>query len=239
MDHFVDYHLSNQNLGYTITTATIVICIYTIGVCLHLKIVKVSKKEKDLTWKLDVANSIVVLFVYALRIFISTINFIIKDLHTFTGKWFCYASRLVFEYQIEYVSGYSLIISMFKYFVTVHGEILLPVQGNVTLAFLVINFIHPILSIGLHLILVPDYLVRSMPIEAINQCLGAPINNTMVSIPWCQTENIETVDHFSIVGVLYILRRCICSIRVLLHVMIAFNFFEMFFYFKIFAYMRR
>ena len=236
MDHFVDYHLSNQNLGYTITTAMIVICIYIIGVCLHLKIVKVSKKEKDLTWKLDVANSIVVLFVYALRIFISTINFIIKDLHTFTGKWFCYASRLVFEYHVEYVSGYSLIISMFKYFVTVHGEILMPFQGNVTLAFLVINFIHPILSIFLHLILVPDYFVRSMSFEAINQCLGGSINNTMETMAVCSN---EIVDQFSFVGVLYILRRCFCSTRVLLHLMIVFNFFEMFFYFKIFAYMKR
>ena len=36
----------------------IAMCVYCIGVYFHSKIVKVSFKEKDMTWNLDITNSI-------------------------------------------------------------------------------------------------------------------------------------------------------------------------------------
>ena len=45
-----------------IISLIIVIFLYLVGVCLHIKIIIVSNKEKSITWKLDVTNSAVLLF---------------------------------------------------------------------------------------------------------------------------------------------------------------------------------
>ena len=52
----------NIDIFYKAVMGVILLCAYIIGVHLHIKIIQVSKKEKELTWKMDITNSIIVIF---------------------------------------------------------------------------------------------------------------------------------------------------------------------------------
>lgn len=51
-------------VAYILTLPTIALCVLTVGYMLHIKIIKTSFQEKDITWKLDVTNSCLVLPIY-------------------------------------------------------------------------------------------------------------------------------------------------------------------------------
>ena len=56
--------LSNMQANYTneLICLSIAIFIYVIGAWFHINIIKVSKKEKDVTWQCDVSNSVLIVF---------------------------------------------------------------------------------------------------------------------------------------------------------------------------------
>ena len=64
---------STENVElYPILIALMVVAvvIYFCGVYFHVKIIQASRKDKDLTWKLDITNSIIMLFHFFQSIFI-------------------------------------------------------------------------------------------------------------------------------------------------------------------------
>ena len=52
-----------------IALMVVAVVIYLWGVYFHLKIIQASRKDKDLTWKVDIANSIIILFHFFQSIF--------------------------------------------------------------------------------------------------------------------------------------------------------------------------
>ena len=69
----------------TLIPPLIALCVYGIGVYFHFKVIKVSFKEKDMTWKLDITNSIILTVHHGYFLFMKIITFIIQDLHAYTG----------------------------------------------------------------------------------------------------------------------------------------------------------
>ena len=57
-----DDNNDENDIALNILIEVLMMTFYSIGIVLHIKIIKVSKKDKDLTWKIDISNSILVIF---------------------------------------------------------------------------------------------------------------------------------------------------------------------------------
>ena len=115
-------HPSGNDIAESISIASIVMILYVVGVCLHIRIIKVSKKTKDMTWKLDITHSILCIGLYTYNVLIHSTTYFIEDLHLYTGKWFCYVAKVISQFLIIYLATHSTIIAAMKYVVIVHEE---------------------------------------------------------------------------------------------------------------------
>ena len=52
--------------------------VYGIGVYLHVKVIQVSKKEKELTWKMDISNSVILLICSIHSLFMHTLTYFVS-----------------------------------------------------------------------------------------------------------------------------------------------------------------
>ena len=129
-----------------IALMVVAVAIYFCGVYFHVKIIQASRKDKDLTWMLDITNSIMILFHFFQGIFMHTITYTIKDLYLYTGEWFCYLFKVIANYTTFYMFGHALIISLTKYTIIVHWKKARE-WGNekVAMLFFWINIIHPVI----------------------------------------------------------------------------------------------
>ena len=141
-----------------IALMVVAVLIYCLGVYFHVKIIQASRKDKDVTWKLDIANSIILLFNFFQSMFMHTTTFIVKDLYLYTGEWFCYLFKVIANYTTFYMYGHAFIISLTKYTIIVHWKAARE-WGNEKVAMLYfwINFTHPTISILIWLCIRPDF----------------------------------------------------------------------------------
>ena len=194
-------------------------------------------KEKDLTWKLDITHSILVVFLYTYNVFIHTTTYLVQDLYLYTGKWFCYVAKFLSQYLLIYMGAHSMIISIMKYFVIVHGLKILKFKDNLKTAFFYIHFLYPVVYNVLTVILIPDFFVTYGGHTHINRCLGNQSRNYIKWISMCDFASPLHMNSFD--GVIYVLRWSICKLQVVFTYLCAFNVLDMFFYCRTFAYMRR
>ena len=163
--------------AYGITFILIITCVYAVGVYLHKKIIVTSKKDHDLTWKLDVTNSVLVLIHYAQYVLIYILTYIVHDLYTYTGKWFCYFLKVFTYYGGLYVSGHSLVIAMMKYILIVRWKgVRIFGKDKAIRLFFWLNTFQPMCCILLHVIIVPDFFWTWDAYSQIARCLGYPKN---------------------------------------------------------------
>ena len=54
------------------------VCVYAIGFVLHSKVILASKRDKDMTWKLDIVNSVMMIIHYAHVIIMYGITFLVR-----------------------------------------------------------------------------------------------------------------------------------------------------------------
>ena len=127
------------------------LCVYIIGLYFHTKIIIVSRKEKEMTWKLDVTNSSLLIAHFTYKLTMHGITYIVPDLYLFTGEWFCYASKFFTYYGTLYTSTHSLIVSVMKFFLIVHWKNVRNFgKDKVKEIFFFLNFLHPLFTIALH-----------------------------------------------------------------------------------------
>ena len=238
MTNITDTNRSETNLVSVITGYLIVSCLYVLGIYLHIKIIIVSKREKDMTWKIDITNSLLVIISYTFNIFMHTITYIIEDLHSYTSEWFCYASLVILHYSLLlYISSHSTVISMLKYIVIVYGEKIRDFgKEQIIEIFFWFNILHPMLDIVLRSIIRPDFWVLYGGFTQINRCLGTT-NNTATLLSLCDFPKPMHQDSFGYT--LYIFKRVICVLQTVILYANGWQLFDMFFYCRIFAYARR
>ena len=108
----------------SIIMAIIIIgCLYCIGFFLAVKIIKISKTDKDsITWKLDIGHSSWLIVHYTHCIFMHGVTYFVPDLYLYTGTWFCYSSKLLTYFGIHHVLGHSFFVSSLKYVIIVHWK---------------------------------------------------------------------------------------------------------------------
>ena len=244
--------IGNEELDpILIALMVIAIVLYLWGVYFHLKIIQVSKKDKDLTWKLDIANSIIVMFIYLQSITMHCITYIIRDLYIYTGQWFCYIFEVIAHYSNFYLWGHSLIISLTKYTIIVYWQKARE-WGNekVVMLYLFINMIHPVISLFVWFCIRPDFLWASDATAHIDRRLGdpkhiwvdnfeRPIENASLTKlhNLCQIAAPTQQDHIQYI--INLIRASTCWIHVGFYYGYASNLFEMVVYCRIFVFMRR
>ena len=222
----------------SISIVIIIACIYAIGLFLHIRIIHVSRKEKDLTWKIDISNSVFLLTYYGFSVFIHCVTNIIPNLYIWTGISFCYISKVILHYGLRYTIAHSMVISMLKYFVIVRPEaITVRLKEKLKAIFFWINLLHPIVDISIHLVLTPDFYVQYGGFATANKCLGNPNLTKKNVFQMCSF--IAPTDKYSLANFLYVLKRTICIGQAIYMYIVAFNIFDIIFYTTIFQHMKR
>ena len=234
-----------------IALMVVAVIIYFLGVYFHLKIVQVSKKDKDITWKLDIANSIMIILIYSRSITMHCLTYIIRDLYKYTGQWFCYVFKVFGIYSTFYLYGHALIISLTKYTIIVHWQKARE-WGNkkVAMVYFWINIIHPFISIIIWLCIRPDFFWAYDGQKHIDRCLGDPKDLWVESFEKLM-ENKSLTNHHRLCQmaatpnqdyiryIIHIVRTCSCWLHVGYHYGTITNLLEVPVYCPIFVFMRR
>ena len=234
----------NSNIIIQIIT---LICVYLTGVYFHVKVIKMSKKDKEMTWKLDLTNSCLVLAHHGHCVIIDTVTYIIQDLHTYTGDWFCYTSKVLNLYGNLYTGAHSLIVSLLKYILIVHWKRSRNFgQEKVKTLFFWINILYAVVMICIHLSMRPDFFAVYDGFARVDRCLGDPNNNLGTNSTRTQIK-MHTIckmmvkprhdDYFG--NTIYILRNCICWPHIVFEYLVTWNVVELVVYWRIFAFMSR
>ena len=80
----------------------------------------ISKKEKDVTWKIDVFNSAMLVIHHAHVIIMHGMTIFIENIYLYTGSWFCYTSKVLAIYGNAHTGGHSFMVAIAKYVLIVH-----------------------------------------------------------------------------------------------------------------------
>ena len=229
----------------------VAVIIYFVGVYFHVKIIQVSKKDKELSWKLDMANSIAMIILFFLSISMHCITYIIRDIHMYTGQGFCYVFKIIALYSNFYLWGHALIIALTKYTIIVHWQKARE-WGNEKVAMLYfwINIIHPVVFIVIWLCIRPDFFWAYDGMAQIDRCLGDPKdmwvdnfeklkeNKSLTKLHnLCHMIAPLPQDHIQYI--IHVIRTCICWLHVGVFYGSTSNILEMAVYYKIFAFMHR
>jgi hypothetical protein len=223
----------------------IAVCLI-IGVYLHFKIIRVCKKDKDITWRLDITNSIVLILHFFHCIFMHILTHFVQDLYIYTGEWFCYASKVLQFYGVLFHFGHTLIVSIMKYVIIVHWQKVMSFgKDRVVNIFFWAHFLHPIVTILLWLSVRTDFFWAWDEMYTFDRCLGDPKNNhgpnsnrSIIKLNnICDFLEPNQDSYFKYIG--YLLRMTICGFNLASFYLILWNFFEMIFYFLTFRFMHR
>ena len=221
-------------------------CIYGGGVYLHLKIIQVSRREKEMSWMLDVTNSIIFILHFAHAMIMHSVTYLVKDLYLYLGKWYCYLSKAVTMMGNAHTTQNSFIIALMKYMMIVHFQT--PSDRRklqIKYAFVILNMVYPVFVIGFFFLLIPDFIIRFDGISQANRCLGKPelkINGTFndnVKIANACIIIIAPAQNISFQYILYLIRKSSCWLHVVITYANVGNFLEMILYCRIFAFMHR
>ena len=222
-------------------------CSYFVGISLHSKVLFVSLREKDLTWKFNVTNAIVAMFHFSHVLFLHILTYFVEDLSTYTGDWFCYVAKVLRYYGAMYITGYSLMISSLKYILIIYWKDVREFGKNKTKEIVFwFHLLHPSLNLLLHLIVTPDFIWTYDAYKEIDLCLGDPKNhwtsdNTTSQIKLhdlclnlLKGDRDGFVDHFIV-----FLQSCMCWFQFVILYLTTWNLLELILYCRIFWFMRR
>ena len=242
---------SNHNIFFESTSDIIclvlIFCFFIIGIYLHIRIVLISKKDKEMTWTLDATNSCLVLIHYLQNTLMIISTMLVKDLYLYTGRWFCYFSNFLSYYGTRYVETHSLVIVSLKY---VHIVYWIKVKNfgkeKINKIFFWINLLHPALMILIHLIITPHFFIIWSPYIHVDRCLGlekgsGSVNSTKER-PKLHDLCIAIQSPFAedyIGYILFLLEKSTCWIQTIAHYLTFSNVIDVILYFFIFRFMHR
>jgi hypothetical protein len=225
---------------------TVAWIVYIIGFTLHIRIIKLSKKVKEaMTWKLDITNSSILLTLNSIAIVMHGVTYIVPDLHTYTGRWFCYTFIAVAHYSSLYHIGHSLVVSILKYVIIVHWQ-KIRAFGEEKFKEMIfwLNIFHPIVGLALHFLARPDFLFVFAGVTPANRCLGEGGEDTVYNktlrltiLGVCEIPEPVSLNWFY--DALFMVRKSVCVLQTISVILIALNIFEIFIYYQIFSFAYR
>ena len=224
--------------------------IFFVGLYLQIKVVIVSKQEKEITWKINICHSVIMTAHFAIRILLEGLTCIVPSLHQYTGKWFCHFLYFIDNYGAISVSSHSLATAMHKYVFIVHQ---FPIrhfgENRASLMSFWNNLIFPaVLAISFSAMpgIAPlGYLFNCLEIEVDTSTEPNEMDKNMSfhqakikSIFFCGFDNFESYYSF-FDKAMNVVNITGCFLTSSMRVIIMSNIIEGFFYIRIFAYMKR
>ena len=227
-----------------ILIAIVVVCLFVAGVYLQSKKIQVCWKEKDVTWKLEVTNSIILTLYWSLEIAVYGITYFIKNLHTITGAWFCFLLKILNSLGIAHSMGHSFVIAFLKLLVICHAGTDVTRKEKFKNLLFYLNILYGALVVGIMNVIRPDYVFVYHSAMA-DRCLGgtgiiSSHSNTSSAINLVELCDITApTKQVSFEYTLYVIRKVICLLDASFVYLNAANILEAICYCRIFIYMHR
>ena len=222
------------------------ICIYGVGAFLHIKTIQVSRREKAMSWMLDVTNSIIFMLHFAHVIIMYGITYLVQDLYLYVGEWYCYVSKAITLIGNAHINQKTFIMALLKYIMILHFQTVSEKRKSlIHYVIFALNVIYPFLVVGIFCMVMPDFIIRFDGISQANRCLGKPevkinaTNHDHVKIYNACTFIISPIQDMSFEYIFYWIRKTICWLHVSIIYINMGNILEMIMYYRIFAFMRR
>ena len=237
----------NEHVDLELITIIIVflatLLVGIVGIFLNIKIIKVSLKEKEITWKLDVSNSVVLIVHFSNLIFTYVFNYGFKNAYWYPGEWFCQLTNVSIYLGVLSISQHSLIISSLKYLIIVHWENVRNYgREKMINMFLWINLMHPWITVMLHLCIRPTFFNDYDEFAQFHRCFGVASNITesrssIWTFEFCDFSQPSSNDYFDYS--IYFFRTTFCGLHIVLLYVVTMNILEAVFYIRIFRLFRR
>ena len=233
-------------IAYILVLPLMAICVLILGYLFNIKLIKTSLQEKGMTWKLDVTNSCLVLVFYTQSLLMNGITYLVQDIYKYTGSSFCYVSKVLTHYGVLYMSSHTLVIAILKYILIVWWQKSLEIgKEKIKSLFFWINFLHPIFTILLEVLIRPDFFVVYDGYAYSDRCLGDPKNNlngngnrTLTKLHnICKIETPAETNYINYI--LHLMKVSSCWTQVVFFYMTLWNLLEAVIYCLIFKFMRR
>ena len=229
-----------------ILMCVLAVCIYAGGAFLHIKIIQVSRREKAMSWMLDITNSIILMLHFAHVIIMYGITYLVQDLYLYLGEWYCYVSKAITMIGNAHTTQNSFIMALLKYIMILRFQTASEKRkSHINYAVFGLNVIYPFLVVGIFFMVMPDFIIRFDGVSQANRCLGKPevkvnaTNHDHVKIYNACTFIITPVQDVSLKYIFYLIRKSICWLHVVIIYLNMGNILEMIMYYRIFAFMRR
>ena len=115
---------SNEISSSFVVYNIILVLIFIVGIILQIRVIQISKKEKDITWRTDICHSIVMIVFYFIRIVFEDLTFFVPCLNQFTGEWLCHVLYFVYMFGALSIAAHSFMLSFYKYLYIVHDSLI-------------------------------------------------------------------------------------------------------------------
>ena len=238
---------NSSELTHHILLSIVFLIAYLIGCYLNVRVIKVSIKDKAISWKMDITNSVFLIIHYAHSILMHGVTTVVPNLYSYTGKWFCYLSKFLAYSGNLNVQAQTFIIAIMNFVVIVHWK-RAKAYGHkrVKMIFFWINLLYPLFMQMLHVIARPDFYWAYDGFAQIDRCLGDPKNNwgpnsnrTQTKLPnLCMELDAPPVENY-FQFTAYLLQSSVCWSELVIIMFIMWNIFEMVIYCRIFGFMRK
>ena len=230
----------------TLSQPMLGILVFAIGIYFHCRIINISRKEKEITSNLDITNSCILICHFFYSLFMHIITLIVQDLHIYTGDWYCYLSKVIIYYGNRYMQGHTLVICIMKYILVVHWDTARALgHDQIANIFFWINIVHPLIDIGAHLFVTPNFFWAYDGYRQIDRCLGDPkhffnskFNTTRITLGDLCHDLSPFSDNY-LDYVLYKSRQGVCWTQIVVFYSVLGNFLEILIYIRLFWFVYR
>ena len=209
-------NLNHQNWPFAeIAIGASVVLIYGIAAYLHTKKVQICWKEGDVAGKLEITNSIIISIHWFFLITLYGITHVVKDLHEYMGKWFCYSSKILLSMGDAHCMGHSFFIAFLKLLVIVHAGTDNTRKEKFKKIIFMLNLLYGVILVGILNMVRPDYIFVYHSSMA-DRCFGRlgtieRNDNTSSAVNLAQLCNIPSpAQHFPFDYIIHEIRNAVC-----------------------------
>ena len=200
-----------------------------------------------MSWQLDVIYSCVRVFVNTFAYFLYAVTYMVPNLYLLTGRWFCYASKMMLHYNNMIIAHYTLIVAILKYVVIVHWQWARGFGHDKVkkLFSFILGFCIPMVNILIYFTVRPDFLWAYDGHKQVDMCLGDPKGNWEEGTNQTQTKlhmlclNIEPATDGYFDYFLSNSRKGLCWFQIIFSYLALWNLLDCAVYIKIFSEMKR
>ena len=122
MDNIKETETSDVNTTNVTTVVVVLVLVFLIGLYLQIRIIMISTQDKEMTWKIDIAHSLIMIIYYSFQISFETSIHLVPELSQITGSWICHFAKFIKLYGMASIVGHSLFIAIYKYVFIIHDE---------------------------------------------------------------------------------------------------------------------